>query len=222
MLFCSNCWSDTNMPCSLSARVCMYLLRRTAWRENLERCAIVWKAGVNKDLYSAVHCIIHLCFPVWAVQTLHHSTLNLTWTCQTNMWADWFSFGITLIFTLRIKVFVHPHEWHWSGLYLLHHLRQFEHKLWTKRMESTVPKASWQEMSRRDTHLQSASHRQGFVGRFLLCAMAALCQGLLPPPEPPVPNHLKTKIRPFCQSGGWHQCCIAYNPVSLFLLLFTK
>lgn len=59
--------------------------------------------------------------------------------------------------------------------------RQFEHKLWTKGMESNVPKASWQETSRRDMYLQRASHRQGFVGKFLLCecAMAALCQGLL-------------------------------------------
>lgn len=31
----------------------------------------------------------------------------------------------------------------------------------------------------------------GSVGRFLLCALAALCQGLLPPPEPPVPKHQK-------------------------------
>lgn len=32
------------------------------------------------------------------------------------------------------------------------------------------------------------------------CAMAALCQGLLPSPEPPVPKHPKKKMRPFCQS----------------------
>lgn len=34
-------------------------------------------------------------------------------------------------------------------------------------MEFNVPKASQQEMSRRDMHLQRESHRQGFVGRFL-------------------------------------------------------
>lgn len=33
------------------------------------------------------------------------------------------------------------------------------------------------------------------------CAMAALCQGLLPSPEPPVPKHPKKKMRPFCQSA---------------------
>lgn len=38
----------------------------------------------------------------------------------------------------------------------------------THRMESTVPKANWQEMSRRDMSLQRPSHRQRFVGRFPL------------------------------------------------------
>jgi len=102
-------------------------------------------------------------------------------------------------------------EWHWSGLYLLHHPRQFEHKLWTKRMEYNVPKASWQETSRRDMHLQRASHRQGFVGRCLLCTMAVLCQGML---SPPVPKHLKKKIRIVCQSDGEHHCCTALQSSS--------
>lgn len=114
-----------------------------------------------------------------------------------------------LIVTLRINCFVLPLNCIEVVWCILHLPRQFEHKLWTERMESNVPKASWQEMSRRDMHLQRASHRQGFVGRFLLC-VAALCQGLLSPPEPPFPKHLKKRIRPFCQSERWHHsCCFA-------------
>lgn len=44
------------------------------------------------------------------------------------------------------------------------------------------------------------------------CAMAALCRGLLPSPEPPVPKYPKTKTSPFCQSEGWRHCCwVAQN-----------
>lgn len=59
------------------------------------------------------------------------------------------------------------HERQWGGFYRLHHPTQSEHKVWTRRMEFNVPKASWQEMSRRDMHLQRESHRRGFVGKFL-------------------------------------------------------
>lgn len=42
-------------------------------------------------------------------------------------------------------------------------------------------------------------------------AVAALCQGLLSPPVPPIPKHPKKKIRSFSQSKGWHRCCTVSN-----------
>lgn len=68
----------------------------------------------------------------------------------------------------------HKRGRHWSGLHVLHLPRLSDLKMWTRRMESNVPKASWQEMSRRDMHLQRPSHRQGFVGRFLHCSGSSL------------------------------------------------
>lgn len=171
--------------------------------------AILQKTGINKKL--------HHHFPrmdckdgSWKHFELHLKTSDLNLGGPDDLFFE------QLILTLRINDCVPPMKRHWSGLHLLHHPRQSELKLWTKRMESNVPKASWQEMSRRDMHLQRPSHRQGFVGRFLLCAMAALCQGLLPPPEPPLPKHPKKKIRPFCQSEGWHRCCTACNPLFMW------
>lgn len=94
------------------------------------------------------------------------------------------SFGHRVIFLIysfisQPGLWVHdlvPHKRgrHWSGLHVLHLPRLSDLKMWTRRMESNVPKASWQEMSRRDMHLQRPSHRQGFVGRFLHCSGSSL------------------------------------------------
>lgn len=132
---------------------------------------------------------------IFSVWILNHI---LTSRRQTTMWRSQAHafFLERLILTLRINDFVAPlNDTEVVYKLLLHHPRQFEHKLRTEKMESNVPKASWQETSRRDMYLQRASHRQGFVGRFLLCTMAALCQGMLPPPEPPVSKHPKRETQ---------------------------
>lgn len=60
-------------------------------------------------------------------------------------------------------------------------------------------------------HEPSKAKPQAKVCGKVSTAMAALCQGLLPP----LLEHLKKKIKPFCQSECWHLCCKADNAATV-------
>lgn len=95
------------------------------------------------------HCILH------SPQSHHVKS-----ECGASRWfCSWFSclflFGLTLTWLISDPTEVVSSRWcHGST-------------------------ATWQEMSRGDTFLKRASHRQWVLASFLLCAVVALCQGLL-------------------------------------------
>lgn len=157
--------------------------------EEAERCAIQEAAVSFKTSLSFAWP--HLCFPLQSAKMFltsrrHGSTLEtaasvLFWVLKTiNDFVPQLN-GNKVVFIFCIVS------------------RSLNTNFGPRRWNSTFPRRVNKKCQEETCTFKGKATGKGLWVGF--CAMAALCQGLLPSPEPPVPKHPKKKMRPFCQSA---------------------